>query len=364
MTPERPTARSRDHAFTFLNSLFHDSIGQHLEITYILPRNIQPPRGHRRIIVESYRIGYDAPNWGRLQALNAAGYGVYYGLLPRSREVGGLVERRGKHGPYMAQERGSEADVARFTVLWADVDLKSTPFDTKQDAIDFCHANAPFPTHIIDSGGGVHFLWKIQPVTLTDEIRRHVKRILKGIALSIYGDPAVAELARVFRMPETVNTKPERDGAICQTLEVDTDGESPLWWGSYMLEQFDDFAALVKDSEYRVNANLPEYAPTDPDKLPRYVQRYLDTMHPEGTRNEALNKVAWTMFNDGYVYSDVERIAGGHALTEGLSAGEIQATIASAERAPRGDRTWISRGEADRINAAQNADLDFSDEGK
>lgn len=363
---ERRTAQ-RLRVYEFLNSLFHDSPGQHLEITYILPRGIDPPRGHRRIMVEDYEIGRDVPNMGRIRALNAAGYGVYYGLLPRVRAVGGLVERRGKHGPYMAQERGSESDVDRLTVLWADVDLKSTPFDTKQAAIDHAHKNAPPPTHLIDSGGGVHLLWKITPVTLTDENRPHIKRILKGLALSVYGDPAVAEFARVFRLPETVNTKPERDGAICQTIEADGEwpGDmSPLMWGSYMLESFDDFALLVRDQEYRVNANLPTYAPTDPDKLPAYVQRYLDTSHVKGTRNSALNKVAWTMFNDGYGYADVERIVGGHALGEGLSADEIQATIASAERAQRGDPTWINRNEATRLNAAASADTIYTDDEK
>ena len=279
----------------------------YMEITYILP----PELAHvgPSPITDAYRLD-SAPDWTRIADMNARGYGVYYSLTA-------------KHRPPQAGHRSLEAEAAWCSVLWVDVDLDAGHFADK-DAVHhhLCYMR-PVPTSLIDSGGGLHALWRIAPVAITDETRPILKETLRGLAQSAKGDPTVAELARVFRLPGTVNTKPKRDGAICEVLDV-------LPW-QYTLTEFADHRALVRP--------IARPAPRRfrlPDGvrfvLPGWVKRYLDGGAPEGKRNNTLFGAAVEYRANGLSQAEAERDLLPRALADGLDEREALTAIRSAWR--------------------------------
>src|SRR5690606_8170666 len=87
------------------------------------------------------------------------------------------------------------------------------------------------PSAILDSGGGLHAYWLLnEPAQLADDVARHrVAAILQGLCEALGGDPQyVKSPASVMRLPGSVNTKPERNGATVTILELDPDRRYPL----------------------------------------------------------------------------------------------------------------------------------------
>jgi len=303
----------------FLNFLFGDLEGQHFfELTYIDPLKQGAP-------TESYELDFvnqrwEKPNWDRVMRLNTERlYGVYYGLsLKRERA------QRGK--------RSAESSASCMTVLWADIDLQDGHYASKDAAYQaVCDFDVPASV-VIDSGGGLHALWKIAPLYL-DGIGgiSHIKQTLRGIALALKADPHVAELARVFRLPGTINTKPGRDNAPCHIID---------WLpGEVRYEDFEQYRLLAQPPTPRLQRELPRHAPQD---LPAYVNWYLDTPQPVGQRNSALNWTAYKMNADGYAQTEAARLLAPRATADGLDEDEINKTVASAFRAAPAAPGYIS----------------------
>jgi len=299
-------------AIEFLNHLFGGLRGDvFFELTLILPperSNVGPSP-----ITQSYRLGVESPEWEHVDELNQKGYGVYYALTPKKRR-----QPRGK--------RSKEADTACCQVLWADIDLKENAYKTKADAYQaLCDFDIP-PTVIIDSGGGLHSLWRIDPVAVTRHTLTDIKATLKGIALALKSDPHVAELARVFRLPGTINTKPERDGARCEIVD---------WLpGQYDYSTFADYTAMGKPPARRqISVSLPDGART---ALPRWCREYLEHGAAQGNRNNRLFAAAVEYRANGYSQSDAERELCARALADGLGESEALKTIESAWRSQHG----------------------------
>jgi hypothetical protein len=289
----------------FLNHLFYDLQGEFFELTYIAPKGVTVPGS--RVFTETYRLGYERPNWQHIRDANAAGYGVYYGLLPKKNRT---------------KTRAKEQDASACQVLWAEVDLKTGVYDSKESIYDALFDLVIPPTVIIDSGGGLHALWRIEPLIINADSFLHIKQTLRGLALAIRGDTSVAELARVFRLPGTTNTKPERQNAPCFVV----------WWlpGQCRYEDFDDYRLLAAPAERKSDREFARHKPAD---LPAYVEWYLSTPHVDGTRNNALNWTAYHMHCDGFSQPEAETLLAGHALSTGLDEHEVYATITSAFKA-------------------------------
>lgn len=305
----------------FLNHLFSDTSG-YVELTYIQPPGQRPDLPH--IVTESYQLGRERPDWKHVAAMNADGYGVYYSLTA-------------KHQRPDFGKRSKESAAAWLSVLWVDIDLKDGHYPDKPAIYAaICDVLQP-ATVIIDSGGGLHGLWRITPIRIDDTNRQYIKDILRGLAIAARGDPSVAELSRVFRLPGTVNTKPERDGARCEVVD---------WLpGEFTL---DDFAG------YRIFAHptpaAREFPRIRPENEPGYIRWYLDHSQPEGERNSALNWTAWHMHNDGYSQGDAEELLLGHAIAGGLSDVEARRTIASAFRGKAGVPSYVNKKDRARMN--------------
>ena len=154
---------------------------------------------------------------------------------------------------------------------------------------------------------------------------------MRGLAVDIKGDTSVAELARVFRLPGTVNTKPDRGGALCEVV-------FNLWGHEYDLADFAEYRALVTPIKKHVERDLPRHRPDD---LPRYIRNYLDTPTPDGSGNRELNNAAYYMHANGYTQSEAEQLLVSKAMSDGYPERPAIAVIRSVFNAAPGDPSYM-----------------------
>ena len=308
---------SRQERIQFLNYLF-GLIDQptFIEFTYILPPGLEADGP--RIVTHSYRLWDQRPDWYEVERMNERGYGVYYGVTPKRRRLG-----RG--------QRSDERNTALCNALWVDVDFDDGVYATLEDACDGIARAIHVPAGaLVASGGGVHALWVIEPVPVTPATLPTIKATLRGLAKAVRGDTSVAELARVLRLPGTVNTKPNRNGARCEVIDI-----------LPHVTRLEDYA-MYRDVEAKPPALDRTFAPHKPADLPQYVAWYLDAAHAEGNRNNTLNWTAYKMHSDAYTQQEAEAILLPRALADGLDETEARRTIASAFRAERGAPSRLS----------------------
>ena len=112
---------------------------------------------------------------------------TYYGLSPRERREG-------------------KKDAVKWLLsLWVDLDAKNFP-NGKEDAWEALRRFDLTPSAIIDSGHGLQALWFLKEPVAIQEMGE-IEGVLSGLAKVLNGDPAVCEIARVFRLPESFNVK-------------------------------------------------------------------------------------------------------------------------------------------------------------
>lgn len=205
------------NAADFLQALYGNVATGWLETTFIAPKEL---RVYPRTVVlwRELPLGTFDAAMPKLHGMNQCGYGCYYGVAVRRERKypqQRIVKKTGEK--YTCRyPRGSERDAVYLTAFYADADAKDYGGDFAQARARIDILN---PSLTIGSGGGFHALLLLDtPLEITDANRADVKRTLKGIAKHIGSDPSVAELARVLRLPETINTKPERQGARCQVV--------------------------------------------------------------------------------------------------------------------------------------------------
>lgn len=303
---------SRQERIQFLNYLF-GLIDQptFIELTYIAPSGVEVDGP--RIVTHSYRLWDQRPDWYEVERMNERGYGVYYGVTPKRRRLG-----RG--------QRSDERNTALCQALWVDVDLDDGVYATKADACDGIARAVHVPAGaLVDSGGGVHALWAIQPVPVTRDTLPILKATLRGLARAVRGDTAVAELARVLRLPGTINTKPERDGARCEVID--------LLPHVTRLEDYAMYLDTTPERKPAVVIPLPDGARLN---LRRWVREYLEHGAPQGERNNRLFAAAIEYRANGFNRADADRDLVARALADGLDEHEALRTITSAWNSPHG----------------------------
>jgi hypothetical protein len=286
----------------FLNCLFTGTRG-FFELTLIHPTR---DKG-RNIQSSAYALGRDKIDWARVEAMNRAGWGVYYGTTTSRRRPA-------------AGHRRTEQDAYIIPCLWSEFDLKSGDFADLDTLIGHVRSFDFPPSFLIASGGGIHAIWWIAPVEITSSNRAAIKETLRGLAIHLHADTAATDLARVLRLPGTINTKPERHGARCQIIDA--------LECQYQLADFADYRAYARP--VRRDPVTPATAP--PDRLPHYLRWFLTTAPPTGQRNARLNWTAWKMRIDGFSLIDAEAYLLPRALACGLSEREALATIRSPYR--------------------------------
>lgn len=108
---------------------------------------------------------------------------------------------------------GTRADLAELPALWTEIDTEKLGLE--KDACQAAAATLPLPPSlIIDSGRGLHLYWLLREALDVRagtpgarELEDDIVATLRQLAGCLSGDIAVAELARIMRLPGTHNTK-------------------------------------------------------------------------------------------------------------------------------------------------------------
>ncbi len=301
------------------------------ELTAIAPPHLDLSP---RVMTQSFRVvggELDGVRWDKVAEANQRGYGIYYALTLKRAPVQNL------------HTRSKEADTDWIIALWADFDgqdfvggkdgTRDASGNLQDDgALDGLLSVWPVAHAIIDSGGGYHGIWRTEPLRATEKNMRRVKAALRGIAKEHGADTHAVDMARVFRLPGTVNTKEGR-GGVCKLLSTHNNPQL------YTLDDFTEYvAAGTEQPVQRVkHAPLPENISR---AAQRYIERWNTTPHTRGTRNEALFNAAYFLYSERLPEGEIYAALLPRALADGLSEREARTTIASALRYEPGTPTW------------------------
>jgi hypothetical protein len=294
----------------FLNALYKGSPDN----LYLELRCIHPTTGEARSL------------WGRMgskhelaaalkqaEALNREGYGLYFAPCLR----------KGKQGKAKA--------AALVPALWVDIDCEDNAHQRDQNLTTLRDFD-PAPSFILNSGGGWHGYWLLdQSFQLQSETdRQKIASILRGLFAALGGDPEyVKTVAGIMRLPDSVNTKPERGGVVVGVVESHPQRRYSL----------DTFAWLESQpgAEKYGGMNVITLNGNGHHPLPPRTESYLTGGATNGSRNTELFAAACQLRDAGYSQSDAERELIPRHLASGSSEREALATIQSAFSRPARD---------------------------
>ena len=227
-----------------------------------------------------------------LRVLNGNDWSIFFGVNPRTGRASG------------------EDAVRCLRTFHADVDgnsggLGGSAANTPQVR------TAPPPSIVVDSGHGRHLYWVLaESVAVTDGNRALLKAINRGLALTVDGDPACCDLARILRLPGYINHKPP--AAEVRLLEL-TDRR-------YDLAELESFAVFRPDA-----ANVAILLDGIPSMTPELEARFHTARHAD--RSGDLTRAWRGEIGDGS--SDSRYVLVRYLLHAGFSAGEIVAIVCS-----------------------------------
>jgi hypothetical protein len=283
------------------------------EELYFELRCIHPTNGDARSLwskVGDKRTLTNALN--RAAALNRdSGYGLYFAPCLRS------------------QKQGKAEAAALLPALWVDLDCDDDSVRWAA-ALAKLHTFNPLPSAIIDSGGGLHAYWLLsEPMMLEEGNRKQAAGVLRGLFSALGGDPQyVKSVASVMRLPNSVNTKPNRGGVIVTLLELHPERRYPL----------SDFAWLECQPQVeRIGSlNVITLNGNGQHPLPKRTEDYLAAGATEGNRNTELFQAACQLRDAGHSQSNAEAQLIPRYIADGCSEREAVATIRSVySRPPR-----------------------------
>lgn len=306
LTADKPSALDRR---AFLGALYQGCPDDlYLELRCIHPetgevKTLWSKVGDKRRLTSSFK---------QADALNREGFGVYFAPCLRS------------------QSKGSAEAAALVPALWLDVDTDGDPAQ-RNGALEKLKAFDPAPSFVLDSGGGWHSYWLLDaPFVLTDiAARNRIADVLRGLASALCGDPAyVKSVASVMRLPGSINTKPEREGAIVTIVEDDPARR-------YSLAQFDWLGPSIEPTRVG-NLKVVTLNGNGHYPLPRRTEDYLAAGAPVHQRNKELFAAACQLRDAGYSESDAKAQLVPRYVADGCIEREALATINSAySRPPR-----------------------------
>ncbi len=203
------------------------------------------------------------PFWPEIVSAQKEGRNVYVGVCPRR------------------DRRGNKEHTTHAPALWADLDGKSF------DAADPQHGKAMAlarlrqalpqelqPSLLVDSGNGYHGYWLlIEPWDFSENGNRpKLEASVSALAEYLGGDVAVADVARVMRLPGTLNVKDPANPRPCLLVECNPERR-------FNLSDFDDY--FTPDAATQQAPPPPTTPPSD--------------RIPDGERNSTLTRKAGAM---------------------------------------------------------------------
>jgi hypothetical protein len=183
---------------------------------------------------------------------------VYFGLGTTSKNLG-------------ANKRPSALQVSSIPGLWLDIDIagpahkKENLPASHEDAIDLLKSSLPLPpTILVDSGHGLHAYWLFKEPWMfeTEDERQQAASLMRRFVLSFkyhaavrgWAMDSVFDLARVLRVPGTLNTKPGAEQMLCSVRDADYERR-------YNPDEFYQF--LVDTEEVRNDDDIAEMLSAD-----------------------------------------------------------------------------------------------------
>lgn len=127
--------------------------------------------------------------WPDIVKLNQKGYNVFFGVVAR--------DPKNEH---------KLVQPPLLTCLWADIDVgPGKPNKNLKRALKSLRRFETKPTIIVKSGHGLHVYYCLKKPTRLEPA--FAKKILRKLAKVIRADTQAAEVARLLRVPNTVNWK-------------------------------------------------------------------------------------------------------------------------------------------------------------
>lgn len=303
----------------FIRFLYGKITEGYLEVCYLAPEGVKL-YPHTVVQWAALPLGDIDPELPTIKAMNERGYSCYFGCTVkacRHDPVERISDKTGR--PYLHQPRSNALDALYVTALWIDIDEPG--IEGYRRAVKM---NPP-ASMIVSSGGGYHAYWLLsKPIKVTDSNRDTIKQTLKGMAIACGSDTKVADLARIMRLPGTINTKPGR-GTICEVVDY-----LPCYYDYTDLEL--TYAPLATPKQPIVKRAIPQYASKG---MPRWMDAYLSTGAMQGGRNQTAYAAMRWLLDNGYGSLDAENLVTARALSDGLTQEEISTLIRSALNAPR-----------------------------
>jgi hypothetical protein len=107
------------------------------------------------------------------------------------------------------RERGRIGDVAAANCLYSEYDSKDARFAGDPARVRAHILSLPLqPQVIVYSGGGCHCYWILsEPIHVDESVRTYLRGVQRSWVKATGGDPGAADLARVLRLPGTLNSK-------------------------------------------------------------------------------------------------------------------------------------------------------------
>lgn len=276
---------------------------------------------------------------------------VYFGVHPSNKNGG--------------QNQRSKADTIRaINCLYADFDAKDKDKDKDKAEllVDIAMLSAP-PSILVDSGGGFHAYWLLEstyPLNTTGQ-RERADKIQKQWVSYVGADDGAKDLARVLRVPGTLNRKydPAQPVEFVEGF-VDFDKRYSL-----------DFLERISEPQESKAKAVPVQATQDTPQGDRageyWLERAGDMAHV-GTRNETGFWLACQLRDARLMFADAESIMRSYAqkvttssepYTEAEALASLKSAYSKAARDPvQKSSTKPQVGGAVDLDAAPDVDPD------
>lgn len=219
---------------------------------------------------------------------------IYFGVNPVTEVPTHNYEGKPTKPEYV---RSRIAIIAAINCLFAEYDAKDFE-DGKMEIREILALTDPEPSVLIDSGGGYHAYWLLAntyPLD-SDHARRKAQHLQASWVGYVGGDKASKDLARILRVPNTYNVKPQYAPSYPLVRFHSGDGE---------LYDLADLEALlppmpkVEQSTYTPNDNNPN------ERSEYWLSKYIGSRDDRNRRGVLL---ATQLRDDGVSQSEAEGI--------------------------------------------------------
>lgn len=156
---------------------------------------------------ETYKDGFMHHAYEITKLLNTYNTGIKPTSFKHIGWLGGDEDQY--YTPHIYNLRGGRTsnNVQFLTCLYVDID-GVTPEEAEQR---LCKSDLPKPTMMVNSGGGVHYYWFFnRPAQANGDYYCFIKtwrKLATHFTNQLQGDPQCVDIARLLRIPGTINTK-------------------------------------------------------------------------------------------------------------------------------------------------------------